>query len=191
MLSPLRLRALKRRQSSGRCCFGSQRCSSGSNGKHAFLGPRLLFVATGASERRVEAVLVERLNEGLRFHDVGVERRAVLKRVDALVQSLLVDMDEQIEAEPPGSFVAERDHVPKLPGRIDVEQRKRRLGRKEGLHRQVQHHGAVLADGIQHDGPLALRDDLAHDVDAFGLETLKMRERRHARLCRVLVRQGG
>ena len=152
---------------------------SGSNGKHAFLRPRLLLVATGAPERRIEAVLVERLNKGLSLHDVGVERRAVLKRVDALVQSLLVDMNEQIEAEPLGGFVAERDHVPKLPGRIDVEQRERRRGRKERLHRQVQHHGAVLANRIQHDGPLAFRDDLAHDVDAFGLETLKVRERRH------------
>ena len=44
----------------------------------------------------------------------------------------------------------------------------------ERLHREVQHHRAVLADRIQHHRLVALRNDLAHDVDALGLQPLKM-----------------
>jgi hypothetical protein len=44
----------------------------------------------------------------------------------------------------------------------------------EGLAREVQHHRAVLADGIEHHGLLGFRHDLAHDVNALGLEPLEM-----------------
>ena len=101
-----------------------------------------------------------------------------MKRVDAHLEPFGVDVHEQIEPEPLGGLVAERDHLAELPGGIDVQERKRRLGREERLQRQVQHHRAVLADRIEHHRPLALGDDLAHDVDAFGFETLKVRERR-------------
>src|SRR5262249_15150236 len=43
----------------------------------------------------------------------------------------------------------------------------------------VQHHRAVLADGVEHDRPLALSDDLAEDVDALGFELLQMGQCRH------------
>ena len=57
-----------------------------------------------------------------------------------------------------------------------MEQRQGRLAGGEGLHRQVQHDGAVLADGIEHDGALGLGRDFPHDVDAFGFEPLQMRQ---------------
>ena len=78
----MRLRVLYRRQSSGRCCFGSQLVLCRADREHALLGARLLFVAPGAAERGVEAVDVERLLERLRLHDVGVNRRAVRERID-------------------------------------------------------------------------------------------------------------
>src|SRR5205823_691329 len=56
------------------------------------------------------------------------------------------------------------------------QERKRRLARMEGLERQPQHHRAVLPDRVQHHGSLGLRDDLAHDVDAFGLQALEVRQ---------------
>ena len=46
----------------------------------------------------------------------------------------------------------------------------------ERLQRQVQHHRAVLADRVEHHRPLALGDDLAHDVDALGFEPLQVRQ---------------
>ena len=42
-------------------------------------------------------------------------------------EPLLVDVDEQLEAELRGHAVAERDHLAELPGRVDVQQRERRL----------------------------------------------------------------
>jgi hypothetical protein len=144
---------------------------------------RDFFVATRAAERRVEGVVIERLFERLRLHDVRVQRRTVAERVDIHLDARGVDVDKEIEPESLGGFVAKRDHLTELPGRIDVQKRKGRLRRKERLDRQVQHHRAVLADGIEHDGPLALGHHLAHDVDALGLETLEMRQsprgRRH------------
>ncbi len=42
----------------------------------------------------------------------------------------------------------------------------------------MQHHRAVLADGIEHHRLLALGDDLAHDVDALGFKPLKVGQAR-------------
>jgi hypothetical protein len=55
-----------------------------------------------------------------------------------------------------------------------VQQRKRRHRRVEGLHRQVQHHRAVLADRVEHHRVVGFGDDLAHDVDALGFEALQV-----------------
>ena len=57
--------------------------------KHPFLGPRLFLVATCAAKRAVEAVLVERMFEGLRLHDVGVDGRPVLEGVDPADRDVL------------------------------------------------------------------------------------------------------
>jgi hypothetical protein len=40
--------------------------------------------------------------------------------------------------------------------------------------RQVQHHAAVLADGVEHHRVVGLGDHLAHDVDALGFEALQV-----------------
>ena len=48
------------------------------------------------------------------------------------------------------------------------------LAREERLAGQVQQHRGVLADRVEHDGPLALGDHLAHDVDGLGLQLLEM-----------------
>ena len=58
---------------------------------------------------------------------------------DALAHAVLVDVDQKIDAEIGRHLVAEGDHLPELPGRVDMQERERRLGRIEGLHRQMQH----------------------------------------------------
>jgi hypothetical protein len=93
--------------------------------------------------------------------------------IDPHLQPLAVDVDVEIESQTLRGLVAKRDHLPEFPGGVDVQQRERQLRGIEGLHRQVQHHGAVLADGIEHHRPLALRGHLAHDVDALGFQPLK------------------
>ena len=52
-------------------------------------------------------------------------RRAGRERRDAARDALLVDMDEQVETELRRGLVAERDHLPELPRRVDVQQRER------------------------------------------------------------------
>ena len=84
-------------------------------------------------------------------------------------------MHQQLQAELlRGVVVAKLDHLAKLPGGVDVQQRKRRFAGMERLHRQVQQHRRVLADRIQHDRLAEFGRDLAHDRDAFSLELLQM-----------------
>jgi hypothetical protein len=61
----------------------------------------------------------------LRLHDVGVQRRPVLERIDAGLQALAIDVHDQLEPMPSRGFVAEGDHVAELPRRVDVQQGER------------------------------------------------------------------
>ena len=88
------------RQSSGRWFFGSQAWLALRKEKMRSLARDLLFVAARAAEGGVEAVLVERLLQRLGLHHLGVQRRAGVERIDAALHAVLVDVHEQIEAEP-------------------------------------------------------------------------------------------
>ena len=44
------------------------------------------------------------------------------------------------------------------------------------LLRQADHDGGVLADGVEHDGPLEFGSHLAEDVNTFGFEGTQMGE---------------
>ncbi len=102
------------------------------------------------------------------------------ERADPRRDSVGIDMHQQLEAEPFHRLVAEGDHLAELPRRIDMEQREWRPRRIERLHRQVQHDGAVLADRIEHHRIVAFGDDLAHDVNAFRFQAVKVGQGRHA-----------
>jgi hypothetical protein len=144
----------------------------------AFLGAALLFVAAGAPERRVEAIFVERLLQSFRLPHVGVER-AMIKRIDCLPFGFRVLVDEKLGSSFAADLVAKRVHVPELPRRVDMKQRKGQRARKERLLREVKHHRRILADRVKHHGPVGLRDGLAQDVDALGFEPIEMRECPH------------
>ncbi len=143
-------------------------------GINPLLGPRALLVAPGAAKSRVEAVLVQSLLQRLGFHHVGVDPRAVGKRVDALAQAVFVDVDDQFQTQPLRLLVAKADHLPEFPGGIDMHQRKRRLTGIKGFQRQLQHHRGILPDRVQHHRLLELGGHLANDVNAFGFELLQM-----------------
>src|SRR5215207_6459181 len=83
-------------------------------------------------------------------------------------------MDQEIEPVGSGHLVAKLDHLSEFPTRVDMEQRKRQLGGIEGLQCEMQHHGRVLADGIEHHRAVTLGHHLAHDVNTFCLERLEM-----------------
>jgi hypothetical protein len=83
-----------------------------------------------------------------------------------------------LETQLPRSRVAERDHLPELPLRIDVQQRERRLGRKERLAHEMQEHARILAARVEQNGFSELGRDLAQDKDRFRFEIPKMRGER-------------
>ncbi len=143
----------------------------------ALLGPRLLLVASGPTERRVEPPLVERLLEALRLPHVGVHRGSVVERVDAHRDAFGVLVDEQLHPRLGCHLLPHLVHRLELPGGVDVQERERRNRRVEGLAGQLEHDRAVLADRVQHHRSLALGDRLPHDLDAFGLEPLQVGER--------------
>ncbi len=140
----------------------------------AFLGAALLFVAARAAEGGVEAMVVQRLLQALRLPDVGVQRRAVVEGVDAARLGLGVLPHQQLHPQFGGHALAQRIHVAELPGGVHVQQREGRRRRVEGLLRQAQHHGRILADRIQHHRAFALGHHLAQDVDAFGFQALQV-----------------
>ena len=145
--------------------------------KHPLLGPALFFVAAGTAEGGVEPILVERLPQGLRLHDVGVDLAAVGDRIDAGRPALFVDMHDQLEAQLLGDIgVAHAIHFLKLPGRIDVHQREGGLGRVKSLLGKANHHGRILADRVEHHRVFKLGGHLTDDVDALGFELTKMGE---------------
>jgi hypothetical protein len=57
-----------------------------------------------------------------------------------------------------------------------VHHRERQLAREEGLARQVQHHGGIFTDRVQHHRVVELGGHLADDVDAFRLQLFQVRQ---------------
>jgi hypothetical protein len=100
----------------------------------------------------------------------------VIEGVDALFDALLVRVYPQLEAVFRREPIAEGDHFPEFPGRVDVQQGERQLAPVEGLARQVHHHRRVFADRIQHHRPLELGNHFTQDVDALRFQLPEMRE---------------
>ncbi|MCY1431938.1 hypothetical protein D9M71_479170 [compost metagenome] len=150
----------------------------GAQRKHPLLGPRLFLVAPGAAERGIETVVVQGLFQALGLPHIGVQGRAVDERVDGLFHAFGVDVHQQFQAQAFGGLVAKGDHFAKLPGGVHVQQGEGRLARGEGLHRQVQHDRAVLADGVEHHRVFTLGHHFTDDLDAFRFQPLQMSQHR-------------
>jgi hypothetical protein len=140
----------------------------------ALLCAGFFLVATRASERRCETKLVQRLFQRLGFHDVRVVCRAMIEWVDPVGERLLVRVNSQVEPHFASRSVTEGDHLAELPGRVDVQERKRERGGIEGLPSDVQEHGAVLSYRVQQYGPFTLGYDCPEDLDAFSFQVVEM-----------------
>ncbi len=146
-------------------------------GVDALLGARLLLVAAGPAERGVELVLREGLEQALGLHDVGVLLAPVGDGPDSPADAVLINIDQELPAELlPDVVLPEFDHLPEFPGGVHVQEREGGLGRVERLLGQPDHDGGILADRVEHDRLLELRDDLAEDVNALGFELLEVGE---------------
>ena len=135
------------------------------------LGARALLVAAGAAERRVEAVVLDRLQQhrGLQ----AVARRPLLLDA-ARVDRLLHGGDDQLLAERLDQAVAELDHLGEVVAGVDVEDRERQRAGPERLLGEAQQDDRVLAAGEQQHRALQLGRHLADDVDRLRLETVEL-----------------
>ena len=142
----------------------------------AFLGPRLLLVATGSAEGCIELILVQRIEQSLCLHQVGMHLAAMREGSYASAEGLHVALHNQVPAVLLGIAVAELYHLAELPFRVDVHQGERHLAGCKGLLGQAHHDAGVLTYTIQHDRILELGSHLTNDVDALGLQFLQMRQ---------------
>ena len=179
MLSPLALRTLYSDHSSGRWRFGSQRWLRVAEAEDALLGAALLLVAPGAAERRVEAVLVERLLQPLGLPHVGVQR-AMIERVDALRLAPRGSCRRCSSIAGSAATLSRSAYMSRNFQVVSTWSSGNGSGAgEERLLRQMQHHRRILADRIEHHRPLRLGDRLAQDVDALGLEPVEMGQLPH------------
>ena len=156
-------------------------------GIDALLGPRFLFITARATEGGIEAMLVQRLLETLGLHDVGVLGTAMGEGVDVLGDAIWVHVGDQVQIHLGDHLVAEAVHLLEFPARVHVHHRERQLAGVERLARQMQHHGRILADGVQHHRVVELGGHLTDDVDAFRLQLFQMRQfvdHGYSRICR-------
>jgi len=88
-----------------------------------------------------------------------------------------VNVHDEFEPEPLGGRVAERDHLPEFPFGIDVQQRERRLGRKERLAGEVQQDARILADRIEQHRLGELGRHLAQNENRFRFQISEMQRK--------------
>ena len=107
----------------------------------AFLGPRPLLVASRAAERRIETMVLERVQQRDGLQPVARRARGLLPD-PASVDRLLHGGDDQLMATLREAPVAELDDLDKVVTGVDVQDRERkgkgrkRLLREKGLRLQ-------------------------------------------------------
>ena len=121
---------------------GARPLRTGGAGNRRGLAPPgglgVVVVASRAAEGGVELPFVERLLQRLGLHHLGMERRAGIEGIDAAPDAVLIDVFDEIQAQPLHGLIAEFDHLGHLVGGVDVDEWKRHVA-EEGLPRQPQH----------------------------------------------------
>src|SRR4051794_11204830 len=133
-----------------------------------------LLVAARPTERGVEAVLLDRVEQRRRLQAVARRARAGLLDHAPAVDRLLHRGDDQALAELGDAAVAEPEHLGEVVAGVHVHERERERRRAERLLGQAQQDDRVLAAAEEQHGLGQLGRDLAHDVDGLGLEDLEM-----------------
>ncbi len=142
--------------------------------EHALLGAGALLVAAGTAERGVEAVLLDRVEQGRGLQAVARGAGAGLLGDAALVDRVLDGSDDQPLADVGDDAVAELDDLREVVPGVDVHDRERELAGAEGLLGEAQQHDRVLAAAEEQHGALELGGHLTEDVDGLGLEGLEV-----------------
>ena len=170
MLSPGPMRPFSRCHSSGRWRFGSHWPFASRSEKMRSLARERSSSRRAPPNAASKSPASSASSSDLRLQQAAAALRADQEGLRAVGDRFGVGVDDEPRADRRGVAVAELDHLPELVGRVDVQQRERNRPGIERLLRQPQQDRRVLADRVQHHRPLELGDDLAHDVDALGLE---------------------
>ena len=150
-------------------------------GEDPLLRAAPLLVAPRPADRRVEAVLLDRVEQRRRLQPVARRARAGLLDDAPLVDRLLHRRDHEALAELGDAAVAVLDRLREVVPGVDVHDRERELAGPERLLGEPQQHDRVLAAREEQHRPLELGRDLAEDVDGLRLELVEVRERRQTR----------
>ena len=87
----------------------------------SFFGAGFFFVTSSSAKRRIELILVQRLFQPVRFHDLGV-LSTLLEWIQIQLEALLIDVCNHIQTKLLASvLLTELVHVLKLPGRVHVQ----------------------------------------------------------------------
>ena len=76
-------------------------------------------------------------------------------------------MHQQFQPKLLRDIVAESDHLPELPGCINMQQWEGWLAREEGLHGKMQQDAAILADGKEQYRSAEGRRTFAQNANGF------------------------
>ncbi len=140
---------------------------------HALLRPRAIFVAARPSERDVEAVLGDGVEQRHRLQAIARRGRPDHIGDAPAIDRVLYLGDDQPLAELGDARVAKCDHLREVVPGVDVDERERNARRPEGLLREArQEQDRVLCrpkDSSSGHGSFALGDAHAsrHDLDRF------------------------
>ena len=98
-----------------------------SEGINSFLGAGFFFITAGAAEGCIKSEFIKRLLKSLRLHDVRIDGRAMTKGRDRLIDPRLIGVNDNIQIMFGDHFVPKLNHLFKLPRRINMQDRKRKL----------------------------------------------------------------
>mmetsp|Transcript_16679 Transcript_16679/g.31313 ORF Transcript_16679/g.31313 Transcript_16679/m.31313 type:complete len:278 (+) Transcript_16679:695-1528(+) len=150
----------------------------------ALLGARLLLVAAGAANQRIEPVFLDGLQQ--RHGLVAVAAFQRVGEADGAAGDAVFQMpDHQALAHLGHALVTEADDLGEVVARVDVHQREGQVARVaarvrgvlhlERLLGQAQHDAGVLAAGEQQGGALEACSDLAQDEDGLFFQRIQVR----------------
>ena len=104
-------------------------------GENTLFCPTLFFISPRTTKGHIKLVQVQRLLQTLSFHDVGMQRTAVIKGVDVFLNALWVGMNDKLHIRSLRHSIAKIVHGLELPPRIHMHQGKRRRTGVKGFAR--------------------------------------------------------
>ena len=144
--------------------------------KEALLGPGLLLVTPATSQRRIEAVLPDGVQQGGDLQAVPRGIGSLLLLHAPFIDGLLDRSHNQTRPQLFCKGIAVVDGFPEVVAGVNVHQRKGKAGRPEGLAGQVSHHDGILPAREEQGRILELGRRFPQQKDGFGFELLEVTE---------------